>query len=71
EWILQESQEKSQKPGNNRHKNGKSTQKLGKSQQKSNLENDTLTIRVKLDFDPKDEIYEMESEIDQKVEIID
>nr|GEV04745.1 DNA-directed DNA polymerase [Tanacetum cinerariifolium] len=33
--------------------------------------NDTLAIRVKLDFDPRDEIYEMESEIDQMAEIID
>nr|GEV88985.1 reverse transcriptase domain-containing protein [Tanacetum cinerariifolium] len=51
------SREKSQKPGNNGHKNGK--------------KNDTLAIRVKLDFDPRDEIYEMESEIDQMAEIID
>nr|GEW56003.1 hypothetical protein [Tanacetum cinerariifolium] len=54
EWILQESREKSQKPGNNGHKNGKSTQKPGKSQQKSNP-----------DFDPRDEIYGMENKNDQ------
>nr|GFB75588.1 hypothetical protein [Tanacetum cinerariifolium] len=47
EWILQESREKSQKPGNNGHKNGK--------------KNDTLAIYVKLDFDPRVEIYGMES----------
>nr|GEY12350.1 hypothetical protein [Tanacetum cinerariifolium] len=35
EWILQESREKNQKPGNNGHKNGKSTQNPGKSHQKS------------------------------------
>nr|GEW02180.1 hypothetical protein [Tanacetum cinerariifolium] len=57
EWILQESGEKSQKPGNNGHKNGK--------------KNDMLAIRVKLGFDPRDEIYGMESEIDQMDEIID
>nr|GEY08555.1 hypothetical protein [Tanacetum cinerariifolium] len=57
EWILQESREKSQKPGNNGHKNGK--------------KNDTLAIRVKLDFDPRDEIYGIENEIDQMVEIKD
>nr|GEX60764.1 reverse transcriptase domain-containing protein [Tanacetum cinerariifolium] len=51
EWILQESREKSQKPGNNGHKNGK--------------KNDMLAIRVKLNFDPRVEIYGMESEIDQ------
>nr|GEW37371.1 DNA-directed DNA polymerase [Tanacetum cinerariifolium] len=56
EWILQESREKSQKPGNNGHKNRK--------------KNDTLAIRVKLDFDPRDEIYEMKSMIDQMAEII-
>nr|GEU34609.1 reverse transcriptase domain-containing protein [Tanacetum cinerariifolium] len=50
EWILQESREKSPKPSNNGHKNGK--------------KNGTLAIRVKLDFDPKDEIYRMENEID-------
>nr|GEZ49907.1 hypothetical protein [Tanacetum cinerariifolium] len=57
EWILQESREKSQKQGNNEHKNGK--------------KNDTLAIRVKLDFDPRDEIYGMENEIDQMAEIKD
>nr|GFA16316.1 hypothetical protein [Tanacetum cinerariifolium] len=51
------SREKSQKPSNNGHKNGK--------------KNDTLVIRVMLDFDPRDEIYEMESEIDQMDKIID
>nr|GEZ13025.1 ribonuclease H-like domain-containing protein [Tanacetum cinerariifolium] len=56
EWILRESQEKNQKPGNNGHKNGK--------------KNDTLAIRVKLDFDPRDEIFGMESMIDQMAEII-
>nr|GEV89028.1 DNA-directed DNA polymerase [Tanacetum cinerariifolium] len=32
--------------------------------------NDTLAIRVKLDFDPRDEIYGMKSVIDQMAEII-
>nr|GEX98098.1 reverse transcriptase domain-containing protein [Tanacetum cinerariifolium] len=54
EWILQESREKSQKPGNNGHKNKK--------------KNDTLAIRVKLDFDPRVEIYGMENEIDKMAE---
>nr|GEV00610.1 hypothetical protein [Tanacetum cinerariifolium] len=54
EWILQESREKSQKLGNNGHKNGK--------------KNDTLAIRVKLNFDPRDEIYGMENEINQMAE---
>nr|GEX35777.1 reverse transcriptase domain-containing protein [Tanacetum cinerariifolium] len=63
EWILQELREKNQKPGNNGHKNEKTMQKPGK-------ENDTLAIRVKLDFDPRDEIYGMESMIDQMDEII-
>nr|GEZ82122.1 hypothetical protein [Tanacetum cinerariifolium] len=49
EWILQESREKSQKPGNNGHKNGK--------------RNDKLAIRVKLDFDPRDEIYGMKAKL--------
>nr|GFA42797.1 hypothetical protein [Tanacetum cinerariifolium] len=30
--------------------------------------NDTLAIRVKLDFDPRDKIYGMENEIDQMAE---
>nr|GEV81265.1 copia protein [Tanacetum cinerariifolium] len=51
QWILQESQEKNQKPGNNGHKNGKKY--------------DTLAIRVKLDFDPRVEIYRMGSKNDQ------
>nr|GEW15611.1 reverse transcriptase domain-containing protein [Tanacetum cinerariifolium] len=70
EWILQKITRKEQKTGNNGHKNGKSRQKPRKSQQKSSLENDTLAIRVKLDFDLMDEIYGMESEIDQMAEII-
>nr|GEV31172.1 zinc finger, CCHC-type [Tanacetum cinerariifolium] len=57
EWILQESREKSQKPDNNGHNNRKN--------------NDTLAIRVKLDFDLRDEIYGMENEIDQMAEIKD
>nr|GEV08790.1 reverse transcriptase domain-containing protein [Tanacetum cinerariifolium] len=57
EWILQESQEKSQKSGNNGHKNGK--------------RNDTLAIRVKLDFDPRDENYGMENKNDQMAVIKD
>nr|GEY79832.1 reverse transcriptase domain-containing protein [Tanacetum cinerariifolium] len=65
EWILQESREKSRKPGNNGHKNGKSMQNPGKIQQKSSLENDTLAIRVKLDFDPRVEIYGRGSKNDQ------
>nr|GEU54074.1 reverse transcriptase domain-containing protein [Tanacetum cinerariifolium] len=44
--------------------------KARKSQQKLSLENDMLAIRVKLDFDPRDEIYGMKSVIDQMAEII-
>nr|GEV88946.1 hypothetical protein [Tanacetum cinerariifolium] len=48
---------KEPKKGNNGLKNGK--------------KNDTVAIRVKLDFDPRDEIYGMENEIDQMAEIKD
>nr|GEV67537.1 hypothetical protein [Tanacetum cinerariifolium] len=62
---------KEPKTSNNGHKNEKSAQKPRKSQQKSSLENDTLAISVRLDFDPRDEIYGMENEIDQMAEIKD